>query len=173
MFSIIQRLRDRRDSEEGFTLIELMVVVMIIAILMAIAIPAFLGARKRAQDSSAKSALRNTVSEAQVVYSDTQEYPQTAALITLLTAEEPNFTFGTAASTGPKVISVDSNATATLGSGTTVIFGARSAAGNCFYLRHVSSGGATGGIAQHTATGATCPTSAAVAGDATATWTQL
>ena len=41
----------RRD--EGFTLIELMVVVMIIAVLIAIAIPSFLGFRSSAQDRSA------------------------------------------------------------------------------------------------------------------------
>ncbi len=51
MRTMLQAIRDRRENEneEGFTLIELMVVVLIIAILIAIAIPTFLGARNRAR----------------------------------------------------------------------------------------------------------------------------
>ena len=59
--AIHRRMRERENGERGFTLIELMVVVMIIAILVGIAIPAFLGARKRAQDTAAKSNLRNAL----------------------------------------------------------------------------------------------------------------
>ena len=50
---------ERPEREAGFTLIELMVVVLLIAILIAIAIPTFLGARSRAQDRAAQSNLRN------------------------------------------------------------------------------------------------------------------
>ena len=63
-----------RDQEEGFTLIELMVVVLIIAILIAIAIPTFLGARQRAQDRAAQSDLRNGLTAEKTVYTDNQTY---------------------------------------------------------------------------------------------------
>jgi type IV pilus assembly protein PilA len=71
---LINSIRNRRDGEEGFTLIELMVVVLIIAILIAIAIPTFLGARERAQNSAAKSDLRNALAAAKTFYTDTETY---------------------------------------------------------------------------------------------------
>src|SRR5436305_7235399 len=69
----------RQDDEQGFTLIELMVVVLIIAILIAIAIPTFLGARQRAQDRAAQSDLRNGLTAEKTVYTDSQAYDATTA----------------------------------------------------------------------------------------------
>jgi type IV pilus assembly protein PilA len=65
-----KRMRDDR----GFTLIELMVVVLIIAILIAIAIPTFLGLRRRAQDRAAQSDLRNGLTAAKAFYTDDETF---------------------------------------------------------------------------------------------------
>jgi len=73
------RSRIRHDREDGFTLIELMVVVLIIAILVAIAIPTFLGARERAQDKAAQSDLRNALTAAKTHYVEGETYVATAA----------------------------------------------------------------------------------------------
>jgi len=67
-------LDQAREREEGFTLIELMVVVLIIGILIAIALPTFLGARGRAQDKAAASDLRNGIAAAKVYYTDDGTY---------------------------------------------------------------------------------------------------
>ncbi len=55
-------------DDRGFTLIELMIVVLIVAILIAIAIPTFLGQRKEAEDSAAKSHLRNALTTEKAYY---------------------------------------------------------------------------------------------------------
>src|SRR5713226_176910 len=88
-------------DERGFTLIELMVVVLIIAILIAIAIPTFLGARQRAQDRAAQSNVRNAFTAEKTFFTDGQSYTQT---VSDMTAIEPSLTYtqtaGSLAATG-------------------------------------------------------------------------
>lgn len=100
---MLTSLRTRlQKDEDGFTLIELMVVVLIIAILIAIAIPTFLGAQDRARDRGAQSDLRNALTAAKTLATDSAGMFQLdGADLTAADMEtaEPSLEYGAAATT--------------------------------------------------------------------------
>jgi len=166
---MLQKLIERRHkgNEEGFTLIELMVVVLIIAILIAIAIPTFLGARQRANNRAAQSSLRNSLTAAKTLFTDNNDY-LTAGVgnsTTGLTSVEPSLTFVDAAtpSTGPKEVSVNPV------SSTEWVAAVHSASGNCYFIIDDSNGP---GTRFNTATSGNCQANAAPAANA-ASWSTV
>jgi type IV pilus assembly protein PilA len=65
---------NKMKDQKGFTLIELMIVIAIIGILAAIAIPQFSAYRKRSYNAAAQSDLRNAATAQEAYYVDEETY---------------------------------------------------------------------------------------------------
>lgn len=130
--------RPRNEDDAGFTLIELMVVLLILAILIAIAIPTFLGTNKSAKDRGAQQNLNTALVDSDTVFqsngqsfalgSTAQYASYPAFMATALASDQPSLGFTTSTSGTPSSVSVYVSA-----GGNGIVLANRSSAGNCWY----------------------------------------
>jgi type IV pilus assembly protein PilA len=132
-------------EEAGFTLIELMVVLLIIAILLAIAIPTFLGVTSSANDRATQSNLTNALTEVQAQYqSSGQSY---SGIATAVSASAPEYSWtgsATACTTSQaNCISIEPIDVGSANDEQGVVIAAMSKTGTCWWIAELETNPAT------------------------------
>ena len=80
LFLKIKNTMNKQNAfRRGFTLIELMIVIVILGILMGTILPRLTGAQARARDTARKADLTNISQALEVYYGDTGQYPDAGA----------------------------------------------------------------------------------------------
>ena len=125
-------------NDRGFTLVELMMVVLIIAILLAVAIPMFFGARQRAQDRTAQANL-TTAAKAEAAYSSAGNGFSASAAV--MANEEPSLDWTGVPDDSIHVVVGD---VVVAGDTAQVLLYSQSATGTWFGLRLVVAGASAG-----------------------------
>lgn len=148
------------DDDSGFTLVEIMVVMLVLAILLAIAIPTFIGVSNNAADRSAQASLNSGLTDAKAVYAADQSFPADTAY--QLGRNDPalQFVSATTPTTSPGTISVATVPQA-------ILMTNRSDAGTCWWALVVATAPAgvgaglpsVPGIYYNQSTGASCQAS--------------
>jgi len=130
-------------TDAGFSMVELMVVLLVLAILLAIAVPTFLGTQNAADDRSAQSNLNSALTDAKSQFQNNgQTYfingiRDSVAMANALGVSQLALTFK-AGSTGPAITQGSSGSLSSISVGVSVdgnglVLAAYSIPGNCFY----------------------------------------
>jgi type IV pilus assembly protein PilA len=142
--TLLQRLNERRaaefeaegSAESGFTLIELMVVLLILAILLAIAIPTFLGVTGSANDRSAQSNLNTALTNAKTIYEQSNQlYPTTALSLAInIASNEPSLPMNTTLATNAGLAVGTVSAVTSADSNGAVVFSLANKTNECWWI---------------------------------------
>ena len=116
----------------GFTIVELLIVIVVIAILAAISIAAYTGIQDRANSSSAQAAARQAATKLQVAFAETGDYPGSLLAVGVSDSGSTTFQYRVDNATNPKLFCV----TATTNN-------------KSYYISNTQSTPASGGCAGH------------------------
>lgn len=121
-------------KEHGFTLIELMVVILIVAVLILLALPTFLGTRERAADRAAQADIRNAFAAERAYYTDTLTYTTDPVEMTAIEAAITYLDGDTPLVTDVAYLHLHAVANE-------IFVSAMSKSGTCWYLREIDGEG--------------------------------